>query len=284
MLLLGYPFMAPSPNMVIDPASPHLLEVTARLGWAFPLALWGLRVLHRRGDRLASVWTGQVLAAWLLWVAYLGLSALQLARERDEIDYWLRFLTAATAALGAWDLVRRLAAASRHPWLRRAHARAALLVVLALPWTLPAWWDPMRMDSYFPESLRPLPERLTAPTGFLRRETSPDAVVVADRDYARFVSALGARRVLLTRGLHRPRDYEARWALEQGLVRRTDAESLAEARRYGVQYLVVTPALLATHPGVSLEELSRRPALQRVHLTTGPDDDLVAVFRLGSAP
>ena len=98
MLLLGYPFLVPSPVMTISAVSPHLLEPTARSGWLFALGCWGAVVAFHRGDRLGRLWASQVVAAFLIWASYLGLSVLQLAREKDEIFHWIRFLTDASAA------------------------------------------------------------------------------------------------------------------------------------------------------------------------------------------
>jgi hypothetical protein len=280
MLLLGYPFLVQSPVMTISPVSPHLLETTTRGGWLFALGLWGTVVAFRRGDRQGRVWAAQVAGAFLIWVGYLALSALQLARERDEIFHWLRFLTAASAAIGAWDLGRRFALWSARAW--PAAARAAALTLLALPLSLPYWWDPLRMDAYFPGSLPPLPESIRAPNAFLRQRTEPRAVVAAgDHDFARWVGALGARRVLLGDHLHSPADRPRREALERDLLLGTDPGGAAlRAASYGVRYFVVTTALLRLHPGASWAALQRRPDIRQAHLTGDPAADFVAVFEI----
>jgi hypothetical protein len=279
MLLLGYPFLVKSPFMTINPLSPHLLETTVRGGWLFLLGLWGAAVAYRRGDRQGRLWAAQVAGAYLIWAGYLGLSALQLARERDEIFHWLRFLTAASAAIGAWDLLRRFTRGPSREW--PAATRAAALALLALPLSLPYWWDPMRMDAYFPGSLPPLPEAIQAPTEFLRRRTEPRAVVAADHDFARWVGALGARRVLLGDHLHSPRDRPRREALERDLALGTDPGGAAPlAAAYGLRYFVVTPAFLRQHPGASWAALQRRSDLRQAHLTGDPAADFVAVFEI----
>jgi hypothetical protein len=278
MLLLGYPFLVKSPFMVINPLSPHLLETTTRSGWLFPLALWGAAVAYRRGDRQGRLWAAQLAAAYLIWAGYLALSAMQLARERDEIFNWLRFLTAASAGIGAWDLALRLARWTSRPW--PAAARAAAVALLALPWSLPYWWDPLRMDLYFPGSLRPIPESIRGPTDFLRERTERRAVVAGDHDFARWVGALGARRVLLGDHMHSPRDRPRREALEKLLVSGQDpASSWDAASAYGVRYLVVTPELAARH-GAALGALQERPDLRLAHLTGAGTADYVAVFEI----
>ena len=278
MLLVGYPFLVPNPFQIINPLSPHLLETTTRSGWLFALGLWGAGVAHRRGDRLGRVWAAQVAGAYLIWGAYLALSAIQMARERDEIFNWLRFLTAASAGIGAWDIARRLALWTSRPWTPAM--RAAGVALLALPWTLPYWWDPVRMDLYFSGSLRPLPESIRAATDFLRDHTERQAVVAADHDFARWVPALAARRVLLGDHLHSPKDRPRREALEHLLVGGADpGASWPAASAYGVRYLVVTPDLAARN-GVALATLQGRPDLRLAHLTGAGMADYVAIFEI----
>ena len=279
MLLVGYPFLVKSPVMTISSISPHLLETTARSGWVFALGLWGATVAYRRGDRLGRVWAAQVAGAYLVWASYLALSALQLAREKDEIFNWVRFLTAASAGIGAFDLAARASS-----WFGRsssAAARAAAVSALALPLSLPYWWDPQRMDGYFEGSVAPVPDAIRGPTDFLRKETGPHDVVAGDHDFARWVGALGARRVLLGDHMHSPGDRARREALEEQLVRGTDpAGARSTAQAYGVRYLAVTPAFLAQYPGASLEVLERRADLREVHRSGEAQGDYVALFRI----
>jgi hypothetical protein len=281
MLLLGYPFLVANPAMTINPLSPHLLETTTRSGWVFALGLWGTAVAYRRGDRQGRLWAAQVAGAYLIWCGYLVLSAIQMARERDEIFNWLRFLTAASAGMGAWDLGRRLARWTSRPW--PAAARAAAAAALALPWSLPYWWDPLRMDPYFPGSLRPIPESIRAPNDFLREKTERRAVVATgDHEFARWVPALGARRVLLGDHLHSPKDRSRRETLEQLLVTGADPAAAGPvAAAYGVRYMVVTPELAARH-GVALASLRARPDLRLAHLTGDGAADWVAIFEIVS--
>jgi len=279
MLLVGYPFLVKSPVMTISSISPHLLETTARSGWLFALGVWGTAVAHRRGDRQGRVWAAQVAGAYLIWAAYLGLSALQLAREKDEIFNWVRFLTAASAGIGAFDLCGRAASAFGRSF--SPATRAAAVAALALPLSLPYWWDPLRMDGYFPGSIPPVPEEIRGPTDFLRTQTGPHDVVAGDHDFARWVGALGARRVLLGDHMHSPRDRPRREALEEHLVRGTDpAATRATALGYGVRYLAVTPAFLALYPGATLQGLEQRADLREVHRTGDPRGEYVALFRI----
>ncbi len=277
MLLLSYPIFQPGPTMAVPSWSAHLLEPTLSAGFVFTLGAWGFVVLVRRKDRLSRVLAGQIAAAFLLWIAYLALSRINMAKERDELFYWQRFLLGALAGIGAWDLGGRLA-----PVLRRAKdpsVRAAALGVFLLPFTLPYWWDPLRMDSYFPGSLQPLPALVRLPTDYIRAALPRDAVLAGDRDYARWVAALGARRVLLTSNLHMPKDYAHRVRLEEALVR-GEPEAVTSARARGVTHLVVTPALLSLYSGTGLPGLRGRADLREIHFTGDPAAAYVALFAL----
>src|SRR5262249_21489979 len=147
---------------------------------------------------------------------YLGLSEMQMARERDEIYYWIRFLTAALAGIGVWDLAKR--AAERMPRPLSEPARATLVAALALPLSLPYWWDPRRIDPYFPGSRPPLEERLRVPTDWLRKETPHDAVVIGDGDFSRYVAALAGRRVLAADNLNQPVDVNERFRMQDAVL------------------------------------------------------------------
>jgi hypothetical protein len=282
MLFVGYPFLVRSQLQTISATSPHLLETTLRTGVVFWVGLWGLWVAWRRGDRLGRLWTAQVLGAQLLWAGYLGLSAIGLARERDEIYFWCRFLLAGSAGLGAWDLLGRLC--RRAAWLPSESARLAVLGVLALPLLLPTWWDPSRMDLYFRGSLPPVSEIQRAPAEFIRDRTPPHAVMAGDFTVARFVAAWSGRRAVLSRGMGMTSDYHTRLAVHETLLRAEDGEVARQAAaRYGVTHLLITPAFLAFYPGVTLDDLDRRPHLRRLHLTEGPEGEYVAVFALRPA-
>ena len=281
MLLLGFPFLKPNPVQTIAVTSPHLLETTLRLGPLFVLGLLGLRVAWRRGDRIGRIWSAQVVAAFVIWVLYLGLGLLQLARERDEIYYWVRVLVAASAALGAWDLAGRCAA--RLPALRAPAPRAAAVALLALPFMLPSWWDPARMDAYFTECLAPVPEPIRRATDLLRHETDPRSVLAGDREFARWAGALGARRVLHAIG-HGPKDEPARQLVEGVLFFQDDpTRARAAAARYGIEYLAVTPELLRGYPGLTLDRIDARPHLKRVFFAGDRAGDFLALYRLEGA-
>jgi hypothetical protein len=285
MLLVGYPFTKRMAVMTIPVISPHLLETTARAGFLFALAVWGALVTARRG-RTGRLWVAQLAAAQLVWAGYLGLHLVQLARERDEVVYWARFFTAVLAALGAWDLATR-AARSWPRLFAQPHARAVAIAALLLPFMEPSWLDPPLMDDYVPASLQPVPAAFAETGGFLRHHTDARAVVAGDIDVARWASALGARRVLLSRGFHPPFDGEDRERFQELLANGTDADEIrAQAARWNVRYVAVTPAFLAQHAPATLAALEARPHFRRVHLSGDPERAFVALLQIepGRAP
>jgi hypothetical protein len=110
-------------------------------------------------------------------------------------------------------------------------------------------------------------------------------VVASDPDYSRWIAALGARRVLRDGHTHRNADHADREAVLETLLRGTDAVAVrAAAARYRVRYLVVTPALLDQHPGVTLESLAVREHWEPLLYTQEGEDAPVVVFRLTAAP
>jgi hypothetical protein len=276
MLFQGYGVFQRGPRLEIPPSSPHLLEALTRMAGLAALAAWGIVVAWRR-DRLGRVWAGQALGALLVWLSYYPLTVLQQAKERDDTYYWLRVHLAVCAAIGAWDLARALARRLDLPALASPVRRAVLVAAMALPFTLPYWWDPVRMDLYFARSLEPLPEEVTGPARFLRQNAAPGAVLAGDTTAVRWMSALAGSPVLLARDFAAPRDYSARVALNESLVQGGPGDPPAEAARYGVAYLLVTPSLLSTL-GVSLDDLAARPYLRRVFVGGDVRADYIAVY------
>jgi hypothetical protein len=279
MLLQGYGVFHSGPRLAIPPSSPHLLEALTRTAGLTALAVWGGMVAWRR-DRMGRVWASQALGALLVWLAYYPLSVLQQAKERDDTYYWLRIHLAVCAAIGAWDLARRLAGRLDLGALAVPAARAALIVLVALPFTLPYWWDPARMDLYFARSLEPLPADVTGPAAFLRASAPHDAVLAGDVTAVRWMAALAGTPVILARDFAAPRDYVTRVQLNEALVRGAPGDPAAEAARYGVRYLLVTPALLSTLD-VRLEDLEGRPYLRRLRLDGDLRGDYIALFAVG---
>jgi hypothetical protein len=274
---------APDAYSELPASAAHLLEPTARVGAVFLVAVWGGWTAFRRGDRMGRLLSAQFLGALSIWAGYAGLSVLGLVEQPDEIYYWLRVLTGALAGVGLWDLAGRagtLVRALAHDPARRAAAAC----LAALPWTVPYWWDPPRMDRYFERSREPLPALLSAPGEFFRSQTPPRAVLASDPTFAWWMAALSGRRALISGGLHAGLDLDTRVHVLATLVEAEDGAALrASAAAYGVTYLAVTPSLLAQH-GLSLAQLEARPHFHRVYFTGDPAGNFVAVLELQPPP
>ena len=282
MLFRGYGVLDSGPRLEIPPSSPHLLEALTRTAGLTALAAWGVVIAWRR-DRMGRVWAAQAVGALLVWLAYYPLSFLQQAKERDDTYYWLRIHLAVCAAIGIWDLARRFVAALDLRALAPAHARAALVSALVLPFTLPYWWSPARMDSYFARSLEPLPAEVTSSAAFLRANAPRGAVLAGDTTAVRWMAALAGSPVILARDFAAPRDYADRARLNEALLKGGPGDPRVDAARYGVRYLLVTPVLVADM-GLRLEDLDARPYLRRVHLAGDPRGEYVAVFAVTPPP
>jgi len=274
MLFKGYNVFQQGPRLQIPPGSPHLLEATTRTAGLGALAAWGAFVLFRR-DRLGRVWCGMALGALALWLAYYPLHLLQEAKERDDVYYWLRVQLALGAAVGAWDLAGRLA------WKWRPLAdqsrRAAAVALAALPFALPMWWDPARMDLYFPGSIDPIPSRYRQVAARLAGERH--AVLAGDPAAARWMAALDGTRVLLAADFPTPRDWRVRLDYASAAVSGRILDPLAAGAAWGVTHFIVTPAYLA-ECGVSLEQVETWPAFRPVEVAREADGNFVALFAL----
>lgn len=271
-------------------AAPMFLEATLRPGLVFPAALWGAGLAWRRGGRRGRLLAAQLASALLLWLAYavVARGALpaptlwsEVLQQADEIFYWLRFVAAACAGIGAWDLMSRLSAAVRLD-LEPA-ARAALLGLVCLPWSLPYWWDPSNMDRYFNGSVPPLPEELRRFGAFLHRETDPAAVLAGDPWLARYAAALAGRRSLISMGPPPPVDMERREEVTRTLLSGDDPAAVrAAAEEYGVTHIVITPRLLARVKLRALQptRFEARSELRLVFASEGPRYGSVRVYRI----
>jgi hypothetical protein len=287
----------PPPEAVPEPAelalvgatTPMLLEATLRHGLVFPAGLWGAWQAWHHGGRLGRLLASQSWAALAIWLGYAGLAVAgtpagpwsQLLEQPDEVFHWLRFVLAACAGIGAWDLAQRFGPAV----LRRAGpaARAALVALVALPSSLPYWWRPSETDRYFARSREPLSEELRQFGAFLLRHTAPTAVLAGDPWLMPYAAALAGRRALLSMGLPPPADAARRQDLTRRLLSGADPSAVeAATARYGVSHLVVTPRLLDALelPELRPEALEDRPDLARVHASEGPDFGFIRVYRI----
>jgi hypothetical protein len=277
MLLIGYPFTGRAPESVLPSVASHFLEATLDQGIVFFLALWGGRVLYRRGDALSRLWLALAISAFGIWLAYLGLSWMERARETDEIYYFLRVVTAVLAGIGAWNLAESLVKLLEWP---RARGPAGILL-LSLPLALPSFWDPWTMDSYFVRSVSPLPDHLVQAMAFIRAETRPGSTFIAGGDQSRFVAALGGRRLLSDKTIHQPKDVEERAKLERALMVENDRGAAAALQeRYGVRYVLVSPGLLREHAVVTWNDILTRPGWTLLRQEGDPQAEFLAIFRI----
>jgi hypothetical protein len=285
LLSRGFSLLEAGPRLQIPPGSPHILEAVTRMPWLFALGAWGAAVAWRR-DRLGRVWTAQLVGAGVVWLSYLVLHELQLAKERDDAYYWLRFVLATCAGLGLWDVGARVmamlpTAGRAAAALVRPEARAAALAALLVPAMIPYWYDPGRMDLYFAGSREPIPDIVQAPIAALLERGDRVGVLAGDPTMSRWAAALAGFRVLVASGFPTPSDSGPRLRLEVDLLRGQDLPAaLALARAYGVTHLLVTDELLDELPVTSLEALEARTDLHEVHLSGDRRGRFVAVFEL----
>lgn len=280
----------PPEIMRFGSATPMLLEATLRTGLVFPAGLWGAWHAWRRGGRLGRLLAAQLGAALLLWLGYSGAAMAEITprgllgeilEQPDEIFYWLRFVAAACAGMGVWDLAGRVI----DTWFG-AHGqavRAAAAALVCLPWSLPYWWNPIQMDRYFSHCRKPLPEELREFGRFLIRETKPSAVLVGDPLLMRYAAALAGRRSLFSVGPPPPPDVERRWELSRAVLSGTDPAAFRTAAdTYGVTHIVVTPSVRSVWrlPDLQPARFDARPDLVRVFLGEGPEYGFIRVYRI----
>ena len=226
----------------------RVLSVTLDLGLVFLLAVFGVLLLLQSGrktERLLACCTGAALLTWTLvsFCSYVGE-----ALDPRLVNGYVRLLIAMSASYG---LYRALTACTKvfpeipSEWrfvpgfLRRfPSARLGMMgfVALSLPWCFPYWWEPVRMDKLYVESVPVVSRRLLAMGDALRSTTDTDAVFAAGPSYAPWIPALGGRQVLLAG--ESVEDAAARERAQSLFVRSQDpAEIALVARRWRLTHL-----------------------------------------------
>lgn len=270
MLVVAYPFLEGNVPNTLPPLSERPIEAPLRMGALFLVGAFGAWNAHRGGNRLARMFASQWLAAQLIWQLFPLLGLIGQSREQDEAFYWCRFWSGLFAGFGIWRLSHLILARLRIGALssgeRLQGAAATLSLLLLLPSLVPSWWDPKPMDQYFVAAREPLPDWVAEPTRFIRTHTPREAVFAGDRNYARWVGAYGARRVLLSNALNAPNDHVRRKEVERALLRNGPEILRVEGRdRYSIQYLLVTSRPLEQDPELTLDQLQSLPYLETVY-------------------
>ena len=270
MLVVAYPFLEGSDAYRLSPFSERPLEGPLRLGALFLVSAFGAWRAYVQESRLGRILASQWLAAHIVWQAFPILGLFGQAREQDEAFYWCRFWTGLFAGVGLFQAARlvvskvRTDRAGNHGL--RVGASAAVALTLLLPSLLPVWWDPSGMDQYFVAARKPIPDWIAEPTRFIRTNTPIEAVFTGDRIYARWISAYGARRVLLSNSLNRPNDHAHRAEIENAILRTGREPLVVEGRqRYSLQYVLATSSPMEQAPDVTLDQLKTRPHLETVY-------------------
>jgi hypothetical protein len=242
VLLFLYPAGESGPRYGNPVEEAWALWPTLQSGPLFLLAVAGAWEWTRRRGELARTWVAMAAGALAFWALLYVLGLSFRARERDELVYWIRLLTALLAGIGAWRTSGVALEALGRGTLAPA-LRALLLVAVTLPFTHPLYWDPQKMDQYFRGAREPLPELYPQLGAMLMARTAPQEVIACDPAFGRYVSAFGARRVYYSRNLNNSKPEQLRRdAVLRELLQPDPAVACAAAARAGVSHLVLTPA------------------------------------------
>jgi hypothetical protein len=257
-----------------QPASSHMWEDKAMrqfiaghwsgldLGPLLIVGVAGAWVMWRRRAALDVLLLGLLLGTGLLWWGAALFSWFGIAPELDELHYFLRFAVAASGGAALAALGRFVE--SQRPL--RSGQGMLLVFALATPLSLPAYWDPPKMDLYFPGSCEVLGKRIWRYCAWIRANVPKDAVFVAGPSASSWIPALTGRKVLLAELCALvPRDARERRAAELVLLRETDPDRVrAAARRWGITHLAIDPAQLRQFGVERFTDLAQSPALRTV--------------------
>jgi hypothetical protein len=252
--LLVVPASGPSPG-----ALGLLRWLTLDQGLWLPIGLYGLARSRDAAPRVLAL-------GGLLAVLGAGFGAPVEAWAGHAL-YRLGLLLAAAEPLAVWaeDLGRgigqRPGLAGRG--LQPLSLGTALLFAVAVPGSFLAWWDPPRLDPVAKASLAPLSPNLLAPMDWIRRETPPESVFIANEDYSAAVAALAGRRVLRAPLLAEAQDDERRQRTERLIVSGTNPAQLRA--RYRVSHVLVAPGDFRAHGLGAPEDLEAHAGFRRLY-------------------
>jgi hypothetical protein len=240
-----------------------VFAVTLEHGVLFFLSVAGIVVMAVRRRQEDRIWLSLLVGTIPIWVLQLILLFMKKGGEPDELYFFIRFLLAFAAGIGAFFVLK--SAGHFFELGRNGTTRLiCLLLLLTLPLSFPFWWNPLQMDRYYPIGLEPIPKDVMALTRWVRGNTSPDDVFLAGSETAVWIAALSGRRALLSR--QRPaRHYRERLVLERRLLTRPDPEAFREAcDRFGLTHLALDESYLGLF-GMSLSDFERLSRLEPVH-------------------
>lgn len=176
--------------------------VTFDLGANFYLAIYGLWAAWRSRAKFAWIWASVVVGSYFAWIVSVALLFSGRARQSDDIYYFLVFAVAVQAGLGAHHLVERASGViAKHgnallkPF-EEPRKLAAAVLLLWLPLTLGWWWNPMRMDAHFRLGLTPMPRPVAELGQWVREQTQPSDVFLAEAEAAIWIPAISGRRIV----------------------------------------------------------------------------------------
>jgi hypothetical protein len=144
----------------------------------------------------------------------------------------------------------------------------AALLLLFVPGSFLARWDPPRLDPRARASLEPLSTNLRAAMERIRKETAADGVFLASPEYAPAVAVLAGRRVLLAPTLiASPADLERRVRAERLALSGADPGGLGQL--YGLRYVLITPGDFRQHGIAGPSELADRASFRLLFTAQG---------------
>jgi len=206
----------------------QVLSLSRHGGLVFLLGVLGVVRMSRSQDRSERLMAGLVASATLLWSAACFSSRAAAIVDLRLMDTYLRVLLAAAAGFEAHRLLLALQSKiDAAPEARRVSL--AVFVGLALPWSFPYWWHPVRYDSIYAKSLTPISRQVQALGDWIRAEIPRDAVFVAGQSYAAWIPALTGRQVLLVEGWPPPRDVASRRRAESWFIESQDPQRIRSA-------------------------------------------------------
>lgn len=262
-LVVAWAKMVPHEGSSRGPAT-ALMALTLDQGPFALLAAWGIR----RGID-GSTWVFLVGGGGLLASAHAG--HFNLDPWCGQALYRLGLLLASCGPVSsaARFLAQRLKA--RPTGVDPANLGIALLVAVAAPTSAVVWWDPGKLDAVASDSFKPVSTNLEQIMDWIRLGTEPEAVFVANSDYAPLIAVLGGRRVLSAPSLVAPQDQALRRHVHKAALTGRDPDRLLA--RYGIRYVFAGPGEWGLKGPVDAEARG----LRRVFLGAGG----IAVYATG---